>query len=114
MRRARILTSTKLARPLMRILITLLFLSGAVLAEVDLVLVDKSERIMKLMDGEKVIKIYSIALGGEPKGHKEKEGDQKTPEGAYLLDYIKNDSSFYRAMHISYPNAQDKANAKKT
>lgn len=97
----------------MRILILLLFFSTASIADVDLVLVDKSERIMTLMDGDKVIKTYSIALGGEPKGHKQKEGDQKTPEGTYVLDYIKNDSSFYRSMHISYPNAQDKANAKK-
>ncbi len=88
-------------------------ISTSVIAGVDLVKVDKSESRMYLLDGERVVKEYHVAFGANPKGHKQQEGDEKTPEGSYILDYKKEDSSFYRAMHISYPNEQDKANAKK-
>lgn len=66
---------------------------------------------MYLMDGTDVVKEYHVAFGARPKGHKQQEGDEKTPEGEYTLDYKKEDSSFYRAMHISYPNDVDKAAA---
>ncbi|OZG72833.1 hypothetical protein BTA51_12705 [Hahella sp. CCB-MM4] len=79
---------------------------------VDLVKIDKSERKMYLLEGDEIVREYSVALGANPKGHKQQEGDEKTPEGTYILDYIKEDSSFYRAMHISYPNEQDVENAK--
>jgi len=94
------------------ILLFMLFLNLAV-AGVDLVKVDKSENKMYLLDGGKVIREYHVAFGANAKGHKQQEGDEKTPEGIYTLDYKKEDSSFYRAMHVSYPNAADKANAKK-
>jgi len=93
-------------------LLTVLF-SAFLHAEVDLVKVDKSERKMYLLRGESIVKEYKISLGANPNGHKEKEGDERTPEGIYTLDYIKEDSSFYKAMHISYPNQLDKENAKK-
>jgi len=67
---------------------------------------------MYLIENEKVIKTYHVAFGANPKGHKQKEGDEKTPEGIYYLDYKKENSSFYRAIHISYPNEQDKERAK--
>jgi murein L,D-transpeptidase YafK len=82
-------------------------------AEVDLVKVEKSISKMYLLDGGKVVKEYHVAFGASPKGHKQQEGDEKTPEGSYSLDYKKENSSFYRAMHVSYPNEQDKENAKK-
>ncbi len=88
-------------------------LSFSTFAEVNLVKVDKSENKMYLLDDGKVIKEYRVAFGGAPKGHKEQEGDQKTPEGVYTLDYKKEDSSFYRAMHINYPNEADLDNAKR-
>ncbi len=81
-------------------------------ADIDHVLVKKSEFKMYLISHGVKIKEYSIALGANPKGHKEKEGDERTPEGKYLLDYKKSDSSFYKAIHISYPNEEDKAKAK--
>lgn len=59
------------------------------------------------MDGDSILKEYHVAFGANPKGHKKQEGDEKTPEGDYSLDYKKEDSSFYRAMHISYPNEED-------
>ncbi len=94
------------------IFLTLLILSVTSQADVNLVKVDKSERKMYLIDNEKIIKEYDIALGASPQGHKQQEGDEKTPEGVYSLDYKKEDSAFYRAMHISYPNKKDKDNAK--
>lgn len=81
-------------------------------ARVNLVKVDKSARKMFLMIDEKIIREYRVALGGNPKGHKQYEGDERTPEGRYTLDYKKDNSSFYRAMHISYPNQQDIHNAR--
>ena len=81
--------------------------------QIDSVLVRKSERKMYLLKEGNVVKEYKISLGANPKGHKEKEGDERTPEGSYTLDYKKKDSAFYRAIHISYPNAKDIENAKK-
>ncbi|WP_245568361.1 L,D-transpeptidase family protein [Ferrimonas futtsuensis] len=85
--------------------------SAPVLAQVDLVRVDKSQRQMELLEQGAVVRSYSVAFGANPQGHKQQEGDEKTPEGRYILDYTKEDSSFYRAMHIDYPNAQDRAAA---
>jgi len=82
-------------------------------ADVNLVKVDKSINKMYLLDGDKIVKEYHVAFGKNPQGHKQQEGDEKTPEGTYTLDYKKEDSSFYRAMHVSYPNKQDKEHAKK-
>jgi murein L,D-transpeptidase YafK len=92
--------------------LTLTFVSLFSWAEIDLVEVDKSENKMYLLDNDKIIKEYHVAFGENPKGHKEQEGDEKTPEGIYTLYYKKEDSSFYRAMHISYPNKSDLDNAK--
>lgn len=94
------------------IVLLFLMLSNFAFAEVNLVKVDKSERKMYLLKDGEIIKEYHVALGANPKGHKQQEGDEKTPEGTYTLDYKKEDSSFYRAMHISYPNAKDLDNAK--
>lgn len=97
----------------MRYLILIyILLSSSVSASVDLVKVDKSDSKMYLISKGKIIKEYHVALGDNPEGHKQQEGDEKTPEGTYSLDYKKENSSFYRAMHISYPNAQDIAAAK--
>ncbi len=81
--------------------------------QIDSVLVIKSERRMYLLENGNVVKEYKVCLGANPKGHKEEKGDERTPEGSYVLDYKKKNSSFYRAIHISYPNAEDTENAKK-
>jgi len=96
-----------------KFLLLFTFFTNFAFAGVDLVKVDKSEGKMYLLDGDEVIKEYHVAFGENPKGHKQQEGDERTPEGSYTLDYKKEDSSFYRAMHINYPNKTDKANAKK-
>ena len=81
--------------------------------DVTSVLVNKSEKKMYLLSGLEIVKEYNVVFGSNPVGHKEQEGDERTPEGTYVLDYKKEDSSFYKAIHISYPNEQDIANAKK-
>jgi murein L,D-transpeptidase YafK len=53
-----------------------------------LIHVDKSIRKIYLLDGGQIVKEFNIALGENPKGHKQQEGDERTPEGIYVLDYI--------------------------
>jgi murein L,D-transpeptidase YafK len=79
----------------------------------DRVLVVKSDRTLKLLDRGRVIKTYKIALGGNPRGAKTRQGDHKTPEGVYVLDRRNQHSQFYRSIHISYPNAEDRVRARK-
>jgi murein L,D-transpeptidase YafK len=83
-------------------------------ARADKVLVLKSERILELLDHGRVLKKYKVALGSAPLGKKEKQGDHKTPEGLYILDRRNQHSPFYRSMHISYPNAEDREQARKS
>ncbi|MDN3446717.1 L,D-transpeptidase family protein [Psychrobacter sp. APC 3281] len=78
---------------------------------IDRVFVDKSDRVLKLMSDGKVIRSYRIALRNSPSGHKQQEGDQRTPVGVYTLDYKNADSIAHRSIHISYPNDEDKARA---
>lgn len=79
----------------------------------DAVLVRKSESKLYLIAEGKPFKSYHVVFGANPAGHKQQEGDEKTPEGKYFLDYKKEDSAFYKAIHISYPNQKDMENAKK-
>jgi murein L,D-transpeptidase YafK len=78
----------------------------------DTVVVNKSESKLYLITNGKVLREYRVAFGANPKGHKQQEGDERTPEGKYVIDYKKKNSDFYRSMHISYPNARDKQRAK--
>lgn len=79
---------------------------------IDKVFVDKSDRVLQLMARGNVIRSYRIALGDSPVGHKQQQGDQRTPTGIYTLDYKNENSIAHRSIHISYPNAADKAHAK--
>jgi murein L,D-transpeptidase YafK len=78
----------------------------------DRVLVVKSARTLTLLNHEQVLKVYKVALGGVPLGPKTRQGDHRTPEGIYVLDRRNDHSKFYRAIHISYPNAQDRERAR--
>ncbi|MEO4046125.1 L,D-transpeptidase family protein [Pseudomonas sp. CAU 1711] len=80
---------------------------------VDKVLVLKSERKLHLMGRGEVLKSYRISLGKQPTGAKVREGDLKTPEGFYWIDWRKTSDKYNLSMHISYPNARDAANARK-
>ena len=79
----------------------------------DRVVVYKRERKLVLLSQGKELRSYKVALGGEPVGPKTRQGDHRTPEGFYILDSRNPNSHFYKAFHISYPNAQDIAAAKK-
>ena len=78
----------------------------------DLVVVDKSTMRLYLMRQGKPFREYAIALGAHPRGHKQQQGDERTPEGRYILDYKNSHSRFYKSIHISYPNARDRARAR--
>ena len=72
----------------------------------------KTKRLVNLLHQNQVIRTYPMRLGFDPIGHKVKEGDGKTPEGRYLIDWRNPKSAFYKSLHISYPNEQDKLKAK--
>jgi murein L,D-transpeptidase YafK len=74
---------------------------------IDRILVEKSERKLSILRGGKVLKTYHVALGRNPIGAKEQEGDNKTPEGIYTIDYRNPKSDYHLALHISYPSAED-------
>ncbi len=95
------------------ILLIPIFAFADTLPKADLVVVNKKEKRLYLYKGKKSFKMYRVAFGSNPKGHKMQEGDEKTPEGKYFLDYKNADSSFYKAIHISYPNEEDKKRARK-
>ncbi len=76
----------------------------------DLVVVEKSRRKLYLKSNGATIKTYRIALGGNPVGHKQRQGDKRTPEGTYFLSK-RGSSNFYKAMKISYPSSTDRSKA---
>lgn len=82
-------------------------LAHADIGTVDRVVVVKGERRLYLMQGESALAWVPVSLGREPEGPKRQFGDNRTPEGDYLLDWRKASSRFYRAIHISYPNDGD-------
>ena len=83
-----------------------------VLPDIDHVVVRKAARTMALYSGgREVHRIAGIQLGGAPVGHKRFEGDERTPEGRYTVDYGNPDSGYHLSLHISYPNDADRAYA---
>lgn len=108
----------------MRWLFALLCLSFAALSQassvetldgkiIEKVLVLKSAHQLQLINEGKPIKTYRISLGKRPKGPKLMEGDKRTPEGFYWLDWRKASDKFNLSMHISYPNISDSARARR-
>jgi murein L,D-transpeptidase YafK len=111
-------------RPLFAATLVLMMLIGPPLADpalanlgvdeqskADLVVVYKGERTLQLKRAGRVLKAFPIALGREPTGPKLREGDGRTPEGVYTLDWRNPDSQFYRAIHISYPRPGESVHA---
>lgn len=106
----------------MRFIIALLVLLAAAVpmtaarapvAKADLIIVEKAKRTLTLYRAKKAIKSYRIALGGNPVGHKEQEGDSRTPEGRYVIDAKNPWSSFHLSLRVSYPDRNDLAAARK-
>lgn len=75
--------------------------------QADLVVVEKSAKLMTLYKGRKPIGTYKIALGRNQKGAKYRQGDRRTPEGFYTIDGRNSESAFHLALSISYPNERD-------
>jgi murein L,D-transpeptidase YafK len=80
---------------------------------VDKIVIVKSTHTMILEGAGKILKTYKVALGTQPVGAKQQQGDHKTPEGEYFVDAKNPRSVFYLALHLSYPNAADRGRAEK-
>ena len=96
---------------LLVIVLTTLLMTGASVAEqgeVDAIWVEKSERKLHLIRDWKIIHTFTVALGQNPIGHKQKEGDSRTPEGLYYINSRNSDSHFFRSLSISFPNKVDR------
>ena len=74
---------------------------------VDRIVVKKSQRRLYLMDGYKIVRSYRIALGLDPVGPKERDGDFRTPEGRYRLARRNPRSNYFLSIQISYPSDSD-------
>ena len=79
----------------------------------DSVLVIKSEAKLYLINNGLTFTEFHVAFGSNPRGHKKEQGDGRTPEGKYILDYKNVNSAYYKSIHISYPNAKDRADARR-
>lgn len=77
----------------------------------DRILVEKGKRKLHLLRDGEAFKTYDIALGVAPVGDKVQEGDQKTPEGVYLMDKRNPNSDYFLSIHISYPNTRERQEA---
>ena len=76
------------------------------------IVVDKSDRKLFVYAEQELVATYPVALGGNPLGHKTEEGDRRTPEGKYVLDYKNPHSAYHLSIHISYPNRNDREQAR--
>jgi murein L,D-transpeptidase YafK len=79
----------------------------------DSILILKKDHVLELLKGGKVIRTYKVALGRGGLAPKEREGDGRTPEGYYIVDSRNAQSHYHKALHISYPNAEDSKRAAK-
>jgi len=80
-------------------------------AVIDRLVVHKSKRTMSAYSQGRLLKIYPISLGKQPVGHKQFEGDGKTPEGKYRINDRNPNSAYHKNLGVSYPNEADKAYA---
>lgn len=79
--------------------------------QADMVLVVKAERRLLLLRQGRILREYPVSLGNEPLGHKQQEGDGRTPEGRYRIDWRNDESKFHLSLHITYPSEDDTAAA---
>lgn len=77
----------------------------------DSILILKKDHLLELLSNGKVIRTYHAALGRGGLAPKQQEGDAKTPEGHYVIDSRNEHSHYYKALHISYPSAEDRQRA---
>jgi murein L,D-transpeptidase YafK len=79
----------------------------------DKIVIDKAARKLTLYSGQNAIRTYRIALGDQPVGRKQCQGDKRTPEGQYTIDGRNMNSQYHRSLRVSYPNPADRKAAKK-
>jgi murein L,D-transpeptidase YafK len=79
--------------------------------EVTRIEVHKADRKMYLLHNSQVLEAYDIKLGSNPVGHKQFEGDGKTPEGSYRISFKNPRSRYHLSLGISYPDENDVAAA---
>lgn len=77
------------------------------------IVVEKSERRMTLYENERVLHTYRVALGVEPVGAKQVEGDQRTPEGRYRIVARNPRSDYFLSLQVSYPDTRDLERARR-
>lgn len=80
--------------------------------KLDRIIISKTRKKLYVLRDDVVLKTYDVAFGSNPFGHKQFEGDKKTPEGVYKIDGKNAESLFYKGLHIDYPNKADRAYAK--
>lgn len=77
----------------------------------DSILILKKDHVLELLSEGKVIRTYKVALGTGGLAAKERQGDGRTPEGHYSIDNRNERSAYYKSLHISYPNSEDRKRA---
>jgi murein L,D-transpeptidase YafK len=85
----------------------------ASIVQADKVVVIKKKRVLLLVKDGEILRRYRVAIGRNPVGTKTRQGDNRTPEGVYVLDKRNPRSRFYRSIHISYPNSDDISRAQR-
>jgi murein L,D-transpeptidase YafK len=80
--------------------------------DITQLLLDKSARRLYLLSGRKPVRSYAVDLGSNPTGHKQHQGDGRTPEGLYYITHRNPGSDFHLSLGISYPNDRDRARAR--
>jgi hypothetical protein len=75
--------------------------------------VEKAARRLTLLDADgRPLRVFTgLQLGPHPVGPKHFEGDGRTPEGHYTIDRGNPRSAYHLSLHISYPDASDRAYA---
>lgn len=86
----------------------------AVPLKADSILILKKDHVMELLAGGRVIRNYKVALGQGGLAPKERQGDGRTPEGHYVIDARNAVSHYHKALHVSYPNSEDRTRAAKS
>jgi lipoprotein-anchoring transpeptidase ErfK/SrfK len=76
------------------------------------IVIEKHKRRLLLIDGGKVVATYPVKLGLSPVGHKQYEGDFRTPEGSYFLSRRNPRSEYFLSLEVSYPSAEDRERAR--
>jgi hypothetical protein len=80
----------------------------------DRIVIEKAARRLYLLRGDSVLVEYPVKLGLNPYGHKQREGDFRTPEGTYYLSRRNPNSEFFLSVEVSYPNEADRARARQS